>query len=147
MFSEVIAYLMTGSCTIKASTVVALACAAEYYELEDLRQACQERFPDCLHVDTVCRVLSEIEVYYDYHTAKNMLVKVRVRVSICVCLCVWAGGCDINNKNVIRLTILRLPSPPLSFPSDSALRGGACGFGSLQSPLPSPLRAHGPSCH
>ena len=88
MFSEVIAYLMTGSCTIKASTVVALACAAEYYELEDLRQACQERFPDCLHVDTVCRVLSEIEVYYDYHTAKNMLVKVRVRVSICVCLCV-----------------------------------------------------------
>ena len=92
MFSEVIAYLMTGSCTIKASTVVALACAAEYYELEDLRQACQERFPDCLHVDTVCRVLSEIEVYYDYHTAKNMLVKVRVHVSMCVCVCVCGQG-------------------------------------------------------
>ena len=88
VFSEVIAYLMTGSCTIKASTVVALACAAEYYELEDLRQACQERFPDCLHVETVCRVLSEIEVYYDYHTAKNMLVKVCPCVRVCVCVSV-----------------------------------------------------------
>lgn len=76
VFSEVITYLMTGSCTIKSSTVVALACAAEYYELEDLRQACQDRFADCLHVETVCQILNEIEQYYDYHTAKNMLVKV-----------------------------------------------------------------------
>ena len=95
VFSEVITYLMTGSCTIKSSTVVALACAAEYYELEDLRQACQERFPDCLHVDTVCHILSEIEVYYDYHTAKNMLVKVCVCVCVrvCACMCVCVCVC------------------------------------------------------
>jgi hypothetical protein len=76
VFSEVVTYLMTGSCTIKASTIVGLGCAAEYYELEDLRQACQERLPDCLTVDSVCKILCEVELYYDYHTAKSMLMKV-----------------------------------------------------------------------
>ena len=77
---------MTGSCTIKASTIVGLGCAAEYYELEDLRQACQERLSDCMKTETVCKLLSEIELYYDYHTAKSMLMKVCTCRLLFVCL-------------------------------------------------------------
>ena len=80
VFSEVIAYLMTGSCTIKASTIVGLGCASEYYELEDLRKACDDRLKDCLRNDTVCNILSNIETYYDYNTAKSMLSKVRMEI-------------------------------------------------------------------
>ena len=77
---------MTGSCTIKASTIVGLGCAAEYYELEDLRQACQERLSDCMKTETVCKLLCEIELYYDYHTAKSMLMKVRTYMqAVLVC--------------------------------------------------------------
>ena len=75
VFSELINYLMTGSCIITPSNVVGLACAAEKYEVVELRQACTQRFMQCLSVADVCPILTQLEKYVAFSVAKSMVVK------------------------------------------------------------------------
>lgn len=66
---------MTGSCVISPSNVVGLACAAEKYEAPELKQACTQRFVQCLSVATVCSILTQLEKYVAFSAAKSMVVK------------------------------------------------------------------------
>ena len=70
-----LAYLMTGSCVIKPSTVVGITCAAEHFEIPELKQACFDRLSSCLTAKTVCTILSQLEKYLSYHSAKTMVVR------------------------------------------------------------------------
>ena len=40
-FSALIEYIQTGSCVITPQTVVGLACAAEYYQVDELVDLCE----------------------------------------------------------------------------------------------------------
>lgn len=75
VFQELLTYIMTGSCTIKSSNVVGVACAAEHYEIEELRQACHQQLPRCLTVDSVCEILSQLEKHLAFSAAKTMIVQ------------------------------------------------------------------------
>ncbi len=65
---------MTGSCTIKPDNIIGLACCAERYELEELKQACLKQLPQCLVPTTVCSILIELEKYLSYSSAKAMII-------------------------------------------------------------------------
>ena len=75
VFSEVLNYLMTGSCNIKAVTIVGLVCAAEKYEIEELKQACFNCLPGCLRVVDICTILTQLEKYLAFGAAKTMVVQ------------------------------------------------------------------------
>lgn len=75
VFSSLLCYLTSGSCSILPSTVVGLACAAERYEVAELKQACFDRLSDCLSVGTVCSILADLERYLTFSAAKTMIVK------------------------------------------------------------------------
>ena len=66
---------MTGSCVIKPSTIVGITCAAEHFEIPELKQACFERLSSCLTAKSVCVVLTQLEKYLSYHSAKTMVVR------------------------------------------------------------------------
>ena len=65
---------MTGSCSIKPSNIIGLACAAERYELEELKQACLRQLQQCLVASTVCLILIQLEKYLSYSSAKTMII-------------------------------------------------------------------------
>ena len=75
VFSELLNYLLTGACAIRPSTVVGLACAAERYEVEELKQACFERLLECLTASSICGILSQLEKHLSYSAAKTMVVQ------------------------------------------------------------------------
>lgn len=75
VFQELLRYIMTGSCTIKSANVVGLACAAEHYEVEELRQACHQQLPKCLSVVAVCEILTQLEKHLAFSAAKTMIVQ------------------------------------------------------------------------
>lgn len=75
VFTELLNYIMTGTCSIKACNVVGLGCAAEHYEVEELRQACHQQHPQCLSVSTVCVVLGQLEKRLAFSVAKTMIVQ------------------------------------------------------------------------
>ncbi len=74
VFSEILSYSMTGGCTIKPDNIIGLACAAEHYELEELKQACLKQLSQCLVPTTVCTILIELEKYLSYSSAKAMII-------------------------------------------------------------------------
>ena len=75
VFLELLNYVMTGTCSITPSNVVGLACAAEHYEVEPLRQACHEQLPECLSVRSICEILGQLEKHLSYSAAKIMIVQ------------------------------------------------------------------------
>ena len=75
VFTELLNYTMTGTCAIKPSNVVGLACAAEHYEIDELRQACHQQQPKCLTVNTVCEILAQLEKHLAFSIAKTMIVQ------------------------------------------------------------------------
>ncbi len=75
VFLELLNYVMTGSCAIKSTNVVGLACAAEHYEIEELRQACHHQLPKCLSVSAVCEILGQLEKHLAFSAAKTMIVQ------------------------------------------------------------------------
>ena len=75
VFQELLTYTMTGACTIKSANVVGVACAAEHYEVEELRQACHQQLPQCLSVTSVCEVLGQLEKHLAFSAAKTMIVQ------------------------------------------------------------------------
>ena len=72
---ELLNYVMTGTCTINSTNIVGLACAAEHYEIEELRQACHHQIPKCLSVPTVCEILGQLEKHLAFSIAKTMIVQ------------------------------------------------------------------------
>ena len=66
---------MTGTCVIKPSTVVGITCVAEHFDLPELKQACYDRLSDCLTAKSVCTILTQLEKYLSYHSAKTMVVR------------------------------------------------------------------------
>ena len=75
VFSELLSYLMTGQCSIKPETVVGIACVAEKYEVEELKQACLDNLPNCLSVPSICFILTQLEQYLSYAAAKTIVVQ------------------------------------------------------------------------
>lgn len=75
VFLELLNYVMTGTCAIKSTNVVGLACAAEHYEIEELRPACHTQLPKCLSVSTVCEILGQLEKHLAFSAAKTMIVQ------------------------------------------------------------------------
>ena len=75
VFSQLLRYLITGSCAIQPSTIVGITCTAEHYEIPELKQACFDRLPSCLTGDSVCMILTQLEKYLSYHCAKTMVVR------------------------------------------------------------------------
>ena len=75
VFSQVLKYLITGSCSIQPSTIVGITCAAEHFEIPELRQACFDQLSNCLMVKSVCKILTQLESYLLYRCAKTMVVR------------------------------------------------------------------------
>ena len=75
VFVELLNYTMVGACSIKPCNVVGLACAAEHYEIEALRQACHEQLANCLTLVSVCEILSQLEKHLSFSAAKIMIVQ------------------------------------------------------------------------
>ncbi len=64
--------------TICGISVTGVLNAADYYSLEELRQACVAFLQCCITVDTVCPLLSTADRYVQYKCTKSMLQKVGV---------------------------------------------------------------------
>lgn len=75
VFVELLNYTMAGACSIKPTNVVGLACAAEHYEIEPLRQACHDQLPKCLSVGSICEILGQLEKHLAFSSAKTMIVQ------------------------------------------------------------------------
>ena len=75
VFGQVLKYLITGSCSIQPSTIVGITCAAEHYEIPELKQACFDQLSNCLMAKSVCKILTQLERYLSYHCAKTMVVR------------------------------------------------------------------------
>eukprot|EP00800_Vazella_pourtalesii_P021804 TRINITY_DN8248_c0_g1_i2.p1 TRINITY_DN8248_c0_g1~~TRINITY_DN8248_c0_g1_i2.p1 ORF type:complete len:151 (-),score=30.18 TRINITY_DN8248_c0_g1_i2:1-453(-) len=69
-------YLMCGQCVINPLTIAGLVAASDLFELPELRQACFEHLPHCLIVDLICPILSSLETYFQFPSAKTLTVKV-----------------------------------------------------------------------
>lgn len=52
--------------------------AADYYGLDELRQACVSFLHNCVNVDTVCPLLSTADRYVQYKCTKSMLQRVKI---------------------------------------------------------------------
>ena len=75
VFAELLSYLMTGHCSIKPETVVGIACVAEKFEVEELKQACLDNLPSCLSVASICVILTQLEQYLSFAAAKTIVVQ------------------------------------------------------------------------
>lgn len=75
VFGELLSYLMTGQCSIKPDTVVGIACVAEKFEVEELKQACLDNLPNCLSVASICIILTQLEQYLSFAAAKTIVVQ------------------------------------------------------------------------
>ena len=85
VFRELLCYFMTGSCNIHPLNIVGLACAAEYFDVPDLRQACLDHLICCLSSKILCQLLNQLEKHLTCQTAKSMLLTVSIsQVNICV---------------------------------------------------------------
>ena len=69
-------YLVCGQCVINPLTIAGLVSASDLFDLPELRQACFEHLPHCLHLDLICPVLSSLETYIHFPSAKTLTVKV-----------------------------------------------------------------------
>jgi hypothetical protein len=52
--------------------------AADYYGLDELKQACSAFIESCITVDTVCALLATAERYIQYKCTKVLVQKVSV---------------------------------------------------------------------
>ena len=75
VFGELLSYLMTGQCSIRPETVVGIACVAERFEVEELKQACLDNLPSCLSVASICLILTQLEQYLSFAAAKRIVVQ------------------------------------------------------------------------
>ena len=74
-FGELLNYLTTGSCTINHTNIVGLACVAERYEVEELKKACYDNLSRCLTIRTVCTILTQLEKFLAFTSAKTMIIQ------------------------------------------------------------------------
>jgi hypothetical protein len=75
VFAQVLRYLMTAECSIQPSTVVGITCASEHFDIPELKQACFDQLTNCLSVNSVCGILTQLERYLSYQCAKTMVVR------------------------------------------------------------------------
>jgi hypothetical protein len=66
--------------------------AADYYGLDELKQACSAFIESCITVDTVCALLATAERYIQYKCTKVLVQKVS-RISA-----LWAIGIHEKRK-------------------------------------------------
>jgi hypothetical protein len=57
--------------------------AADYYGLDELKQACSAFIESCITVDTVCALLATAERYIQYKCTKVLVQKVIIEQSTC----------------------------------------------------------------
>ena len=92
VFRQLIEYIHTGCVTLQPRTLLGVMNAADYYGLEELKQACSgfiqvqtcdqnfvkifAFFQCCITVDTVCALLATAERYIQYKCTKFLLQKV-----------------------------------------------------------------------
>lgn len=56
--------------------------AADYYGLEELKQACHGFIQYCITVDTVCALLASAERYIQYKCTKSLVQRVNLHLII-----------------------------------------------------------------
>ncbi|XP_068980380.1 golgin subfamily A member 6-like protein 6 isoform X2 [Bombus flavifrons] len=76
VFRQLIEYIHTGCVTLQPRTLLGLMNAADYYGLEQLRNACTGFVQCCITVDTVCALLASAERYIQYKCTKSLVHKV-----------------------------------------------------------------------
>ena len=82
VFRELLCYFMTGSCNVHPLNIVGLACAAEHFDVPDLRQACLDHLIRCLSSKILCQLLNQLEKHLTCQTAKSMLLTVCVHICL-----------------------------------------------------------------
>ncbi|XP_012282127.1 serine-enriched protein [Orussus abietinus] len=76
VFRQLIEYIHTGCVTLQPRTLLGVMNAADYYGLDNLRQACSGFEESCITVDTVCALLASAEGYIQYKGTKSLVQKV-----------------------------------------------------------------------
>ncbi|XP_014664555.1 PREDICTED: uncharacterized protein LOC106806909 [Priapulus caudatus] len=67
-------YFHTGTCSLTCSIIPRLLCAAEYYDLPDLLQACFHHAKQCVHLGVVAQMLNDLEeCYWRYNSAMELV--------------------------------------------------------------------------
>ncbi|XP_077862589.1 uncharacterized protein LOC102801706 [Saccoglossus kowalevskii] len=82
VFSVLLDYLHTGTCSINSETLPGLMCAAEYYEVPDLVQACFDLSTHLITTQTVCTIFLQLERYLSYESARELLQNILSRQTI-----------------------------------------------------------------
>ena len=69
-------YLQTGSCDITSNVLPGLLCAAEHYEVEDLRRTCLDHAHECINDHTVrCMVQHILERILSSYNCQIIVLK------------------------------------------------------------------------
>lgn len=76
VFKQLIEYLHTGVCTLQPRTLLGLVNAADHYDVEELKQACNNFVGQSISTDTVCHMLSNADRYIQYKSTKVLIQKV-----------------------------------------------------------------------
>lgn len=76
VFKQLVDYTHTGMVVLQARTLLGLMNAADYYGLEELKQACIRFMERCIALDSVCSLLGSAEKYIQYKSTKILVQKI-----------------------------------------------------------------------
>ena len=74
-FSRLMEYVHYGTCALEARYIVGLMAAADYANLDELRQACSNFIEQVLSIDTVCHLLCSAESHIQFKSIKCLIPK------------------------------------------------------------------------
>lgn len=109
---------------MQSSTIVGITCAAEHFEIPELKQACFDRLPNCLTANTVCNILTQLEKYLSYHCAKTMVVRALEFVDNNAELVLTSEGFIRLSENMVHLILRRDIEVPEIVKVNAALAWG-----------------------
>ncbi|XP_065206058.1 serine-enriched protein-like isoform X2 [Planococcus citri] len=107
VFRQLIEYVHTGCVTLQPRTLLGVLNAADYYGLDELRQACVSFLHNCVNVDTVCPLLSTADRYVQYKCTKSMLQRVLTYVDEHGNEVLNLGSFTLIPKHVVTLILSR----------------------------------------
>ena len=76
VFKLLIDYTHTGSVVLQSRTLLGLMNAADYFCLEELKQACISSIERCITIDSVCVLLRTSEKYIQFKSTKTLIQKI-----------------------------------------------------------------------
>ncbi|KAL6423577.1 Serine-enriched protein [Formica fusca] len=107
VFRQLIEYIHTGCVTLQPRTLLGVMNAADYYGLEELKQACHGFIQYCITVDTVCALLASAERYIQYKCTKSLVQRVLEFVDEHGNEVLNLGSFTLLPQHVVRLILAR----------------------------------------